>query len=263
MINGRVTCLPKVAEPRSTLGFRPITILGVLYRCWGSYHARCALRQLDGILPISLFGSRPGCFAAQVWTSLLWSIEHSYTHGIELCGIVADVQKAFNFLARPVIFEVLAWIGVPFTVLTAWAGALQAFTRRFQVRGSLSEPLGSVTGFPEGDALSCLAMVAVDFVFHVWHVHLFPLCQPLTYVDDWQLLSCCPHGLVQLYQCLQSFVDNMDLMLDLKKTYAWCVSARGRQILREDRVMQASILNPVAAIWEHMSSSPENMPTGS
>jgi hypothetical protein len=71
MINGRVACLPKVAEPKSALDFRHVTILGVLYRCWGSYHAMHALRAIDGALPTTLFGSRPGCFASQVWAQLM------------------------------------------------------------------------------------------------------------------------------------------------------------------------------------------------
>ena len=232
MINGRVACLPKVAEPKSALDFRPITILGLLYRCWGSHHARHALRAVDHVLPPTLFGSRPGCFASQVWAQLMWSIEHSYSHSIELCGIVADVQKAFNFLARPVVTEVLAWIGIPLPVLVGWTGAVQAFTRRFQVRGSLSCPVPSVTGYPEGDALSCLAMVAIDWVFHVWTTKFFPLCQPITYVDDWQLLCCQPDALDQVHQVLQNFAGQVDLLLDLKKTYAWCISAKGRATLR-------------------------------
>lgn len=162
----------------------------------------------------------------------MWSIEHSYVHNIELCGIVADVQKAFNFLSRTVVTEVLAWIGIPVQVLVGWTGAVQAFARRFQVNGGLSQPLTSVTGYPEGDALSCLAMVAVDMVFHAWHVHFFPLCQPITYVDDWQLVSCSPEGLIPLFECLHQFSEQMDLSLDYKKTYMWCISARGRALLR-------------------------------
>ena len=233
MINGRVACIPKIDVPKTVLDFRPITILGVLYRCWGSHHARNALRAIDGVLPPTLFGSRPGCFASQVWAQLMWSIEHSYSHDIEMCGIVADVQKAFNFLPRPVVTEVLAWIGIPPPVLVGWTGAVQNFTRRFQVRGSLSEPVLSVTGYPEGDALSCLAMVAVDWVFHVWHAHFFPLCQPVTYVDDWQLIACQPDAIPQIQLCLQQFAQQMDLLLDMKKTYAWCIIASGRARLRE------------------------------
>ena len=236
MINGRVACIPKVDIPKTVLDFRPITILGVLYRCWGSHHAKNALRAVDGVLPPTLFGSRPGCFASQVWAQLMWSIEHSYSHEIEMCGIVADVQKAFNFLPRIVVTEVLAWIGIPLPILIGWTGAVQTFTRRFQVRGSLSEPVSSVTGYPEGDALSCLAMVAIDWVFHVWHANFFPLCQPVTYVDDWQLICCQPDAIPQLQVCLQQFAEQVDLLLDMKKTYAWCISAPGRARLRESGI---------------------------
>lgn len=118
-------------------------------------------------------------------------------------------------------------------VFIGWTGAVQSFTRRFQVRGSFSEPVSSVTRYPEGDALSCLAMVAIDWVFHAWHANFFPLCQPVTYVDDWQLICCQPDELDRLQTCLQQFAHQMDLLLDMRKTYAWCISARGRSVLRD------------------------------
>ena len=34
MLAGRVTCLAKVEEPSDALDFRPITVIGILFRCW-------------------------------------------------------------------------------------------------------------------------------------------------------------------------------------------------------------------------------------
>ena len=48
----------------------------------------------------------------------------------------------------------------------------------------MTKPVYSVTGLPEGDGLSCLGMVVVDILFHCWHSHYFPLCEPVSYVDD-------------------------------------------------------------------------------
>lgn len=164
----------------------------------------------------------------------MWTIEHAHANQIELCVIVADVQKAFNFLPRPVVVEILAWIGFPPHVLVGWTGAVQTFSRRFQVRGSLSQEVFSTTGYPEGDALSCVAMVAIDLVFHVWHQHFFPLCHPVTFVDDWQLICCQPDRMGFLRQTLLRFAAAMDLTQDMNKTYAWSVSSRGREALRSD-----------------------------
>ena len=184
LLMGKVVCLAKVEQPRDVMDYRPITILGLLYRLWGSYHARRAIRALDPYLPDTLYGSRAARHAGQVWSQLLWAVEEATAGRISLSGLMADLQKAFNHLPRLVVFEAAALLGVPMSVLTAWAGALAVLGRRFQLGANMTKPVYSVTGLPEGDGLSCLGMVVVDILFHCWHSHYFPLCEPVSYVDD-------------------------------------------------------------------------------
>ena len=232
VVAGKVSCLAKTECPRQALDFRPITVLGLLYRCWGTFHARHAIRALDPVLPVGLFGSRPQCHAGQIWSQLLWTIELAFENQTPLCGIVADIQKAFNCLARPVVFESCALVGMPFHVLTAWAGALSAMPRRFHIHGSLSPPAFSNCGLPEGCAMSCLGMMVVDVLFHLWMTKFFPLCQPMSYVDDWQVLVADPQMMQPVYECLDRFTRAIDLQLDHKKTNLWSVSAAGRGVMR-------------------------------
>lgn len=233
LLEGRVACVAKCPEPSDVMDFRPISILGLLYRVWGTHHARRAVRALDPILPPTLFGSRPAHYAGQVWSQVLWVIEDSYANDIPLAGLIADLQKAFNFLPRLVVFETAAWIGVPLRVLTAWAGAVAGLKRRFQIRDGLSDPAPSSTGFAEGDALSCVAMVIVDVLFHAWYACYFPLCQPVSYVDDWQVLSVHHDAMSAIFRCMTDFTDAMDLMIDPRKTFAWATTTQGRAALKQ------------------------------
>lgn len=233
LLDGKVVGLAKNDCPSGVMDYRPITILGLLYRCWGSFHAKQAIRQLEAILPDTLFGSRPARYAGQVWAQLLWVVEHATASQIALSGVFADIQKAFNCLPRLVIFEAAAILGVPMAVLTAWAGALSQLGRRFQLGDFLSPPVFSSTGMPEGDGLSCLGMVIIDVLFHLWHGFFFPLCQPVSYVDDWTLVTTNPSVMDALFRCLQSFTDAIDLQIDGKKTSMWSVCSQGRQILQE------------------------------
>eukprot|EP00435_Cladocopium_sp_Y103_P042710 s112_g11.t2 len=234
LLDGKVICLAKSSHPESPLDFRPITVFSLLYRVWSSHHARAALRALEDCLPDSLYGSRPGRYAAQVWSKVLWIIEQAYVSETEVSGLVADLQKAFNFLPRRVVIEVAAQVGIPTHVLLAWTGALTQMTRRFVIRGSLSDPLHSVTGFPEGCALSCVAMVIIDFAYHRWMEVYFPLAAPLSFVDDWQIVTCQAAFVAGAKASLDKFLQGVDLQLDSKKTYTWSVSTGtgGRQQLR-------------------------------
>ena len=233
MLAGRVTCLAKVDDPIDALDFRPITVLGLLFRCWGTHHAKQAIRKLDEHLPQGLFGSRPTRYAGQVWSHLLWSIELAYENALPLSGIIADIRKAFHYLPRQVVFEACAILGLPFPLLIAWAGALGHMPRRFQFHGSISAPAFSTCGLPEGCALSCLGMIVVDTLFHKWMLHHFPMCQPLSYVDDWQILVADPQRIHAVFAELERFVSELDLLLDSKKTHTWSIQAEGRAILRD------------------------------
>ena len=232
LVQGKVVSLAKVSSPGSPADFRPITVFSLLYRTWSSYHARKALAALEPLLPDSLYGSRPGRYAGQVWAKLLWCIEHSFLHSIDLSGMVADLQKAFNMLPRVVVFEIAAHMGLPGYMLVGWAGALSKMQRRFLLRGSLTAGIPSVTGFPEGCGLSCVAMLLLDTAFHAWHRVFFPMCTPISYVDDWQLI--CPSSmmLAGAKRCLDAFVEAVDLQLDVKKTFAWSLSNEGRSTLK-------------------------------
>jgi len=232
LVDGRVVSLAKVASPSGPSDFRPITIFGLLYRCWSSFHARQALTRLDEVLPATLYGSRPGRHATQIWSRLLWTIEDSFAMDVPLTGAVADLTKAFNFLPRVVVMELAAHMGIPAYVLLSWTGALTSMRRRFQLRDSLSSGVASVTGVPEGCGLSCVAMVLVDVCFHTWMRVYFPLCMPVSFVDDWQLLTCHPTLLQGAIDCMNRFVTAMDLHLDDRKAYAWSISTEGRTLLR-------------------------------
>ena len=232
VIAGRVTSLAKNDSPRHPMDFRPITVFGLLYRCWGSHFSKKILQALDPVLPVGLFGSRPKCFAGQVWSQVLWTIEHAQFHDIQLCGLLADLQKAFNMLPRLVVFESCAAIGVPLSILVGWAGAVSQMPRRFQIRTSISPELFSTCGFPEGDALSCVAMMVVDIIFHEWFRHFLPSVQPISYVDDWQLLLCNPDLMISAYQVLDTLVQELDLLLDKNKSHVWAVQPDSRRRLR-------------------------------
>jgi len=252
VVAGRVSCLAKTTHPSRVLDFRPITVLGLLYRCWGTFHARHIIRALDEILPTGLYGSRPHRYAGQVWSHLLWSIEQAYECSIPLCGIIVDIQKAFNFLPRLVVMESCALVGIPFRVLRGWSGALSSMARRFMLNGSLSPPAMSNCGLPEGCALSCVGMMVIDILFHFWMLHFFPMCQPLSYVDDWQVLLTNPALIKDTFRCLERFTQAMDLLLDQRKTHTWSVCREGRFQLREQGL---DTINQSRALGAHVQFS--------
>ena len=229
---GRVASLAKTAEPDSISGFRPITVMPHCYRLWSSVRSKALLSAMSDRCPSFLFGNKPHCQSSMVWTHLAWSIEESFASQTHLAGIVADIEKAFNHLPREVIFQSAVVMGLPFSVLQAWASAMGGLERRFQIREHLGPSQKSFTGFPEGCAMSVLAMMLMDCIFHKWFEVQFPLCQPVSYVDDLQLLTREAHQIPDMLAELYKFSDLVDLTVDKKKTFTWSTSAYYRTVFR-------------------------------
>eukprot|EP00435_Cladocopium_sp_Y103_P041787 s309_g11.t1 len=236
LTSGKIASLAKRPDPASPADFRPITVFGLGYRLWTSIQCKSLLTELDPILPTGLFGNRRGCHPAQLWTFLLWRVEESQAVGQPASGVMADIVKAFNHLPRHVVEETLRLLGVPTPTLVAWMGAVNNMARHFQIRGSLSGPTYSCTGFAEGDGMSILAMLAINTLFHAWFEAQQVPIQPLSFVDDWQLLlKSFQHAETAIGQ-LQRFCDLVDLTLDHRKTFAWSLEPAGRKCLRESGV---------------------------
>ncbi len=230
---GKVASLAKSEAPSSINGFRPITILPHCYRLWSGVRSKALLSFMSSRCPSFLFGNKPHCQASMVWTHLAWAVEEAFSCEVALGGIVADIEKAFNHLPREVVFQTAVACGLPFETLRAWASAMGGLERRFQIRENLGPPVRSSTGFPEGCALSCLAMLLMDCLFHKWFEVQFPLCQPISYVDDLQILTRNPQQIPEMLQELHFFSSLVDLTVDNKKTFVWSTSAYLRSTFRK------------------------------
>ena len=249
LLQGRVSPLAKTEHPAKPDDYRPITIFPLLYRCWGTWHARHAIRALDPFLSTGLYGSRPHRHAAQIWTQVLWCIEEAYHSEFVLSGFIADLTKAFNLLPREIVMEGLAIMGLPFPVLTAWSGALAHMQRFFQVHGSFGRPQFSTCGYPEGCALSCVAMILIDEIMHRWLAASHPLMQTLTFADDWQLLTADGAQLQAAFDRVQAFCEAIRVPIDDRKTHFWSTGSFGRAHLRSQGL---SVAHHCRALGAHM-----------
>ncbi|CAE7393753.1 Pol [Symbiodinium sp. CCMP2592] len=239
VLDARVSALEKVPDAATVTQYRPICVLSVTYRTWSSLRAKEALRHLASIAPPTLFGNMPGRSAGCVWYQMQLAIEQAHMEDQPLVGVLLDLSKAFNTLPRPPVFALALKLGLPRELVVAWSSAVAKLARRFQIRGATGPALPSYTGFPEGCALSCVAMMLVDFALHR-HVDASAGAGSLTtFVDDWQLMN---RGVPQVQVALQAvseFVRGWDLAMDPAKSVHWATRAEDRRLLRRSGVSVA------------------------
>ena len=232
VVSGLVKSLAKVAQPTCVEQYRPITVFSFTYRLWSSAQSRYWLQQLEPLMDRMLCGNRSGYQAATLWRKVLEEVEWAYLQGVNLCGVIVDLTKAYNTLPRLPCLALALLVGIEPSVITAWAGALGQMTRRFGVQGSVSRPVGSDRGFPEGCGLSCMAMLLLDQIWHDWVRQTNQMAQPMSYVDNWEILCHDNHSLEAAWNATLTFADLLDLQVDRKKTCVWATTPECRQALR-------------------------------
>ena len=252
MLAGTVRSLAKCREPASTNHFRPITVFSLVYRLWSSSQSRYWLAKLDEQLDPWLFGNRSHRRAADMWRIILDVVEEHHISSSCVSGLVLDLEKAFNTLPRHPTMATSLALGVHVSTLRAWSGALSNMARHFCVQGSLSDALFSNCGFPEGCGMSCVAMLAIDHLYHLWIQHSCSRTKGLSFVDNWELIVADPSLVEDSFNRVLEFAELLDLSIDRSKTHAWSTTTCGRAALRQ---VGFSVKNDCRDLGAHISYS--------
>ncbi|CAE7873848.1 ML5 [Symbiodinium sp. KB8] len=231
LLLGFVCMLNKHNGREDANGFRPICLYSVIYRTWSGIRARQVLAALRRVIPDGLLGFIPGKEAMELWYSVQLEIELCCQTGGTLLGLSTDISKCFNNLPRLPLLAMAAHVGLPWRLLGPWSDFLQRTVRRFLVRGQVSPPIASTSGFPEGCPLSPVAMVLANWSYHVYMQAFCPQVRSLSYVDNFACTTCAPARLAQAYSSVQCFMDMLSLPLDFEKTFIWATEARARKAI--------------------------------
>ena len=233
VLQGSVASLAKRPDPCGVGDFRPITVFSFIYRLWSTLQSHYWLAHIDASLDPCLCGNRGARRAADLWRVVLREVEDGHSHDRGTCGIVFDLEKAFNMLPRVICLAFVKLLGIEQSTLQGWAGALGAMERRFIIRGSASPPSFATCGFPEGCGLSCLAMLALDQVWHLWIRSSLPDTRPMSFVDNWEVIASSPEQIQAAFERTLAFTRALDLVIDQKKTFCWSTHSTMRAQLRQ------------------------------
>ena len=200
-----VAAIAKVQDAQRVSHSRLINVLSLTYRVYATIRSRQALKYLAEQSPDGLLGMLPRRSAQQVWFFLQLKVEASRVQGSTVCGISADLRKAFNLIPRLPTLACAIQLGLPVPLIRAWTGAFTMLSRRFRVGMNVGPPLFSRTGFAEGDAMSCVAMVVLNLAHHRYLSAECPQAQLLSYVDNWELIARDARVAGDAYRAMETF----------------------------------------------------------
>lgn len=232
LVTGFVVPIRKIPEAEQAKRYRPTVLISFLYRLWATGICRAYLPYLANIVPALVFGYVPGRRAEDMWYLLQSLIQTSFSLQSDLLGYNADLVKRFNTLPRAPIIMFLQLIGFPADCAKAWKQALLQLERRFRISNHTGNAVLSCARFPEGDPLSCIAMLAFNTALDTYLKVYSPHVASPVFVDNIQLVADHLGSLCHGINILQVFMDAWDIRLDPGKCYAWATSADDRRSLR-------------------------------
>ena len=97
------------------------------------------------------------------------------------------------------------------------------------VQGEAGEPVGSNSGYPEGCALSCTAMVLAGLALRKYMEIFSGNVLTLSFVDKIELIGTDVWGLQNAIVCLQTWTEMWGLGLDEGKSFTWALKATDRR----------------------------------
>ena len=232
LLQGFVCAIDKLNGKTGADAYRPICLLSVIYRVWGSIRTKQLLRALRHQVPDEMFGFVPHRETADMWILLQAQIEAACSEGRAMVGCITDVVKAFNGLPRAPLLRAAARLGFPTCVLTPWIGFMSHVQRRFVMGEAVSAEVSSTSGFIEGDPLSVTAMSVATILFHHYMYHFEPRIQHASYVDNLAVTAESVFLVARGHTVVESFWELLGLQLDGPKTYFWAVGAADRRLLK-------------------------------
>ena len=228
-----IVCPARKHSAAETPGeFRPIILLSFLYRLWASVASKVLLNGLITGVGNHTYGFVTGRRPQDLWYLVQLLVECSYHTEVDVSGINLDLVKCFNNLPRTPIFESLRIMGAPDNVLVPWKGGLHQLERRFRISTNMGPAYRSTVGYPEGDPLSCVGMLAFNMLMETYMNQYEATAFLTSFVDNLQLMGSSAAEVQRGFLTAQVFFSLMDLQLDDRKCYAWPTSSTERAALR-------------------------------
>ena len=256
ILRGHVFCLQKSPNLFEAANFRPIVLFSLWYRLWSSLQARHYLCQLEQMAQFPAFGFLTGRGCQDLTYAVQSSLEVALAARDDLCGGLFDIEKCFNFIPRAPVFFLAKWFGLDDTVLHGWSSFLSGMCRSFMVHNQPSDAVCSDNGLPEGDSLSCVGMVLLDFSFHFYVRFFHPGINELSYVDNLELVARSMGDLFSGMATLGAWASMFRLRIDSKKSQLWSLSPHDRHALR---VMGFSVVECTSDLGASMTYSARHL----
>ena len=232
LVRGHVHCLEKSPGADEASQFRPVVLFSLLYRMWGSLRSRYLLQCFSQMADFHAFGFLKERSCQQATYMVMAMVENALRLNAPKSGFLTDIVKCFNYLPRRPLQQLALQLGVGKDILHGWQSFLDTMTRSFIIQNAAGDAYRSWAGYPEGDSMSCVAMVIADFCYHHYMAFYRPTWTCISFVDNLEGYGDSASEAVMAFLTTETWADTLGLRLDKKKTCFWSTSPDQRHLLK-------------------------------
>ncbi len=225
-----VTPIFKKGDTTDTANYRPIAVSEPILRLYANIlNARViSLTEECTLRAPSQAGFRPALSTLHPLFALQHLIDSSSRSGTPLYCCFLDLKAAYDYVHRPLLWDVLGRLGIHGRMLKAIQSLYATSRLAVKIGGRVGTSVPSLTGVKQGCPLSPtlfgLFMDGLHRYIAVHCPHLGPALSDgtrvsnLQYADDVTLLACDPAHLQTLIECSVAFCKAVGLRLSPAKT---------------------------------------------
>ena len=229
---GAITAIHKKDDPTDPNNYRGITVGHVLGKLY-ALMLNCRLTEwteAQGVRAVGQAGFRKGFRTTDNCFVLRAVVERARANGTKLYICAVDLEKAFDSVDRPLLWEALQRAGIGGYMLASIQALYANVPVCVKTADGLSQTFQSTLGVKQGCPLSPLlfGLLLDDFEQHVQRsvcptIAQLPLLAgqpvpPLLFADDMLLISTSPAGLNAQLASLQTYCDAKKLTVNARKT---------------------------------------------
>lgn len=235
LMQAKVIPLSKKEGNNNASNTRPITVLALLYRLWSKMASTIILQRFSNTFPSSITGFLPSRKDQTFLYNLQFQIEVALKDGSNESwgGLTLDLVKCFNTLQHKPCDQILRRLGVPEVFITFWIQSIQRMQRFWLIRNETIASSRPNCGFPEGDCMSIVAMLAVSrlWVQLIQVEHLLPH----SFADNWSWVTNNHLLHRQTMEKTLQLAKAIRLTIDWEKTWIWGTTKIHTQTLQNVR----------------------------
>ncbi len=219
-------------DPFKPQDYRNLSITSMVYRLWATARLRDIAPWTDSWKVPGIFAGVPGVGAEDAWYTTNVLLEEAKLTNVPFLGAAADIWKCFDQICRPLLYAMLAYMGLPIGILNAYQSFLDNLVFHNSLAGGLGKPHKRICGIPQGCPLS---MLFIAVLFRPWLV----MMQGMNIVgrilaDDITILGFGQEGhsnFENAYNSTHKYFHDIGARVSTKKCYAFASHAATREWL--------------------------------